>query len=84
MPQTEAEARDYLSVGESRDGTGAGDHDQLYVFQRTDLYLSTRDKARALIVRSRLDDAVLDAAVLNDAQLKLVDRHVLANREVYK
>lgn len=72
-----------VTVSESRDGTGAADHDTPYAFDRPTVYLNTRERARALIVRSRLDDTVLDAAVLNDAQLKLVDRHVLANREVY-
>jgi hypothetical protein len=46
-------------VGESRDGTGAGDHDVPYVFGRVPRALapfpfSTREFARLMILRSRV------------------------------
>jgi hypothetical protein len=46
---------------ESRDGTGAGDHDVPYVFGRLPRALapfpfSTREFARLMVLRSRLQD----------------------------
>jgi len=57
-------------VGETQDGTGAGDHDLPYKFGRsprsTATYpFSTRQYARLLVLRSRVRDAV-GSEPLND------------------
>jgi hypothetical protein len=57
-------------VGETQDGTGAGDHDLPYTFGRnprsTATYpFSTRQYARLLVLRSRVRDG-LGSQPLND------------------
>ncbi len=47
------------TIGESRDGSGAGDHDQAFVFGRLPRALapfpfSTRELGRLMVLRSRL------------------------------
>ena len=45
-------------VGETKDGTGSGDHDGQYIFGNPSAYLKIMDRARLLIMRGYIKDAL--------------------------